>query len=189
MSSRRLEYNPLFESLADSARRYSKINEEGEAGLTGATNSASQEYMMKYAKEYAKRIVQIVYEQYFYFASSIPDTTLKQKYVGEALEFLKTQKDKGAGITFKELADATIANGKKLIEAINLNTDLINSAPIIKEIYANVESGMTEMENAVKQYIEQYGAYSTSPEVVQVLKDFCNLTYTNLEKYASTTTK
>lgn len=180
MNNSRLEYNPLFESLRDSARRYSIINEED---LATSQNTNSQEYLLKYAKEYAKRLSQIAYEQYFYFVSSIPDATMKQQYVNEALEFIKTQMSKGANLSPKEMIDTIIANTKKVVEAINLNADLINSAPIIKEIYSNVEKGMTEMENAVKQYVEQYGTFASSPEVSQVLADFCKLTYTNLEQY------
>lgn len=182
MNNSRLEYNPLFETLSDSARRYSRINEEDLVGATGA-GTVSAEYSAKYAKEYAKRLIQIAYEQYFYFASSIPDATLKQKYVQEALEFLKTQETKGANLSFKEMIDGVIANCKKVVEAINLNADLINSAPIIKDIYSNVEKGMLEIENAVKQYLEQYGTFSGTNEISQLLIDFCKLTYANLEQY------
>jgi hypothetical protein len=184
MGNHRLEYNPLFESLTDSARRYSAINEED--AVAGQAGTTSNEYLVKYAKEYAKRLVQISYEQYFYFVSSIPDSAMKQKYLKEAIDFLKTQETQGANLSFKAMIDGIISNCKKVVSEINLNADLINSAPILKDIYSNVEKGMNEMDNAVKQYIEQYGTFSNTPEISQLLKDFCTLTYTNLQQYLKT---
>lgn len=171
MNNRKLEYNPLFESLADTARRYERINEE-----------VSPEVKIKYAKEYAKKILDAIYQQYVYFVYSIPDSTLKQTAIKEALTFIQGLSAK----TTAQLSLETIVDEftKKwdAIETSSQDIDAMKKAPILKDIYADVNKGMEEIKNAVKVYLEKYGTEASSNAVLTDIKTFVDSAKTSMEQ-------
>ena len=88
--------NPLFESLVVTAKKYERIHE--------ATDPA---YKLKYAKEYAAKILQLVYDQYIYFVSSIPLKSLKDDILTKSLEFIES-KATGSNLTLQGLSEDII---------------------------------------------------------------------------------
>ena len=101
MNNRRFEYNPLFESLTDSARRYETISEQATADK------------MKYAVEYARRIIETCYTQYVYFVNTIPDSATKKTVLTELEAFLKKENEQPS-IDFKNFFDSMIAKMEEL---------------------------------------------------------------------------
>jgi len=176
MNSRKIEYNPLFESVSDVAKRYRIINEE-----------VSPEYKLKVAKEYAVMILQVMYDNYLYFVGSIPNETLKKSLKAELFNFVKSEYDKQGTVTFSGFMDSLKTKWTQSLSAITSNSDLIKLSAMIKEIYNDVDKGMKELENAAKLYNEKYPTESNSPEVSAAVQGLVQSCYTSLSASATTT--
>lgn len=179
MNNRRLDYNPLFESIIDSAKRYEKISEE-----------LSQEEKTKYAIEYARKIIEICYSQYIFFVNCIPDNTLKNKAIEETVTFLKNQNVES--INFRTFFDAMIVKMNELSNSISGNQAIRNLANFsdLQKIYQKFESGVKILQDeVVKKYEKQYSTEITSPKVTEAVKSFVKFTYEALDQSLKSTKK
>lgn len=152
--------NPLFESLVDTAKKYERIQE-----------ATDPEYKMKYAKDYAVKIIQMIYDQYIYFVSSIPSEELKDRLFKEGITFVES-KFREPNPTLKGLAEDLMKQWESVSGSISANPAIQNLSPQIKEIYQKVGEGMKASNDALNSYFEKYTQESTSPEVVNKIKTF-----------------
>jgi hypothetical protein len=162
MNNRRLEYNPLFESITDSARRYETISEQTTVDKT------------KYAVEYARRIIETCYSQYLYFLNSLPDETKKNEIIAELDKFLEDQA-KQPMIDFKTFFDAMISNIENIITQISSIQSIRNLENFSKlqEIFKKVEQGKDELKDVTfVEYTKQYATEYTSPDVKKAVGTF-----------------
>ena len=151
MNNRRLEYNPLFESITDSARRYETISEETTVDKT------------KYAVEYARRIIETCYSQYLYFLNSVPDETTKNDLMEKQNTFLKDQ------------AKQTMIDIEKIIAEISSIQSIRNLENFSKlqEIFKKVEQGKDELKDVTFiEYTKQYATEYTSDPVKTAVGTF-----------------
>jgi len=171
MNNRRLEYNPLFESLADSARRYERIVEQ------------STPDKIKYAVEYARRIMETCYSQYVYFVNSVPDATVKTTLLTSLSTYLKEQKDKGLDI--KTFFDGMISKMEDLVKQISGNQAIRNLENFekLQSIYDKIEQGKNELKDVtMEEYTKQYSTEYTSPEVKKAVNDFISFSSQALDQ-------
>ena len=162
MNNRRLEYNPLFESITDTAKRYETISEETTVDKT------------KYAVEYARRIIETCYSQYLYFLNSVPDETTKNDLMEKLDTFLKDQA-KQTMIDFKMFFDAMISNIEKIIAEISSIQSIRNLENFSKlqEIFKKVEQGKDELKDVTFiEYTKQYATEYTSDPVKTAVGTF-----------------
>jgi hypothetical protein len=162
MNNRRLEYNPLFESITDSARRYETISEQTTVDKT------------KYAVEYARRIIETCYSQYLYFLNSVPDETAKNEMMTELDTFLQEQA-KQPKIDLKSFFDAMISKIENLISKISSIQSIRNLENFSKlqEIYKKVEQGKDELKDVTfSAYTKQYATEYTSDPVKEAVGTF-----------------
>lgn len=162
MNNRRLEYNPLFESITDTAKRYETISEETTVDKT------------KYAVEYARRIIETCYSQYLYFLNSVPDETTKNDLMEKLDTFLKDQA-KQPMIDFKMFFDAMISNIEKIIAEISSIQSIRNleNFPKLQEIFKKVEQGKDELKDVTFiEYTKQYATEYTSDPVKTAVGTF-----------------
>ncbi len=171
MNNRRLEYNPLFESITDSARRYERISEQ-------AIDKN------KYAVEYARRIIETCYSQYLYFLNSLPDQTTKNDLMEKLNTFLKEQA-KQPMIDFKMFFDEMISNIEKIIAEISNIQSIRNleNFPKLQEIFKKVEQGKDELKNVTfDEYTKQYATEYTSDEVKKAVGTFVKFSSESLNQ-------
>lgn len=152
--------NPLFESLAVTAKKYERIHED--------TDPA---YKLKYANEYAAKILQLVYDQYIYFVSSIPLKSLKDDILKKSLEFIES-KATGSNLTLQGLSEDIIKQWDSVSGSIMASQDLQKLSPEIKNIYLKVGEGMKASKSALDSYLKKYGNEASSQEVLQTVKSF-----------------
>lgn len=152
-------YNPLFESLKETARRYDRINED------------SAEYRLKGAIEYANKILQLTFDQYVYFVTSVPLASLKQDLVKKSLTFvdgLGTKTD----LTLQSVIDLITKEWESASGSIMANQDLMKLSPAVKDIYTKVSEGMSALKETVDLYIKRYGTEMNNPQVTTAIKTF-----------------
>ena len=157
---RNIIQNPLFESLEKTAKKYERIQE--------ATDPA---YKMKFAREYAKKLLQLVYDNYIYFISSIPLESLKTETIKKSIDFINSRTTSN-NLTVAGLSDDFIKQWESVYGAITANQDLQSLSPEIKDIYLKVGEGMKQYKNALDSYLKKYGTEASSPEVLQTVKNF-----------------
>ena len=178
MNNRRLEYNPLFESLTDSARRYETISEQ------------STTDKMKYAVEYARRIIETCYTQYVYFVNSIPDSATKQTVLTELEAFLKKENEQPS-IDFKNFFDSMIAKMEELAGKVSGNQAIRNLENFekLQQIYNKIEQGKDELKNVtVPEYTKQYATEYTSDAVKNAVKSFVKFSSESLSQILASST-
>ena len=171
MNNRRLEYNPLFESITDSARRYERISEQ-------AIDKN------KYAVEYARRIIETCYSQYLYFVNSVPNETIKKELLDVLSKFLD-QKKTDQALDFKTFFDSMISKIEELITKISGEQSIRNLAnfPKLQEIYNKIEQGKDELKNVTfDEYTKQYATEYTSDEVKKAVGDFVKFSSESLNQ-------
>ncbi len=176
MNNRRLEYNPLFESLTDSARRYQTISED-------ATTDK-----MKYAVEYARRIIETCYTQYVYFVNTIPDSVTKKTVLTELEGFLKKENEQPK-IDFKTFFDSMIAKMEELVGRVSGNQAIRNLENFekLQQIYNIIEQGKDELKNVtVPEYTKQYATEYTSDDVKNGVKSFVKFSSESLSQILTT---
>lgn len=199
MSNKKLEYNPLFESLTETARKYSRINEEGspynasetiiDLGSTGSSAPAkgSSEYKIKFAAEYAVKIFQLIYDEYTYFLNSIKDQTLKQKYATSLYEFVEQNSIK-TDLNFDLL-------GKELItkwEVMNASSEMKNiaaSSDNFKKAYDNISKAISKFKLLLSAYSQKYGTELSNNLVKDSIKSFISTAFTTLQTAKQDTKK
>ena len=170
MNNRRLEYNPLFESITDSARRYQRISED----------AVDPQYKKQAAVNYAKRIIRIVGDQINYFVMSIPSPTVRATTLKTLLEFLTTTASK-TGITFEELFNTFVEEWNTLEKSIVSSSEM-SKYEGIDEIYLKVANGMEKMKSAASLYIEKYPEDSKSGEVTTALSEMMKMVKQSIEQ-------
>ncbi|NBU98873.1 MAG: hypothetical protein EBS19_11800, partial [Spirochaetia bacterium] len=153
MNNRRLEYNPVFESITDSARRYSRISEE----------ENDQNYKKQNAITYAKRILQISGSTLNYFVISIPNPTVRGKVLKTLMDFWSTQIANKSAITFENLFDKVSEQWGTMEKNITSSKEMLVYEGV-NEIYAEVTKGLEQMKLAAKIYLEKYQEESKSGE-------------------------
>jgi len=172
MAHRNLPYNPLFESLNETARRYERFNE----------SDVSPEYKRKYAIEYGSRIIQLMYDQYVYFTSSIPIEALRTQLYKDLVSFVDLQSTKEN--TLKTIADSimTILNNVLLEVNKRKESDFNeqNKKQWVIDAYKKLEEGLGKMEAAVNEYNKLYS--EPYPEVNKMIQDFLTNAKTALEQ-------
>jgi hypothetical protein len=171
MNNRRLEYNPLFESITDSARRYERISEQ-------AIDKN------KYAVEYARRIIETCYSQYLYFVNSVPNETIKKELLDVLSTFLDKQKTDLA-LDFKTFFDSMISKIEELITKISGEQSIRNLSNFSKlqEIYNKIEQGKDELKNVTfQEYTKQYANEYTSDPVKEAVKKFVEFSADTLKQ-------
>lgn len=176
MKNNRLEYNPLFESLTDTARRYERISEEDEQ---------TTEYKKKYAAEYATRILAMIYEQYSYFVSSMPvEEKTRSEWKNNLQNFIKENSTK-SDLSFKEIADSMISEMDKVNSSLKSNeifSKKLKAYPSLENIQNNISGGIKELKNTIDLYSQKYGDMTKDPSVIGKVKEFITNTITALEK-------
>jgi hypothetical protein len=178
MNNRRLEYNPLFESITDSARRYETISE----------NTVDK---MKYAVEYARRIIETCYSQYVYFVNSVPDAAVKTKLLTELDTFLKGQITQ-QNLDVKTFFDSMISKMEDLVKQISGNQSIRNLENFdkLQSIYDKIEQGKDELKNVtMEEYTKQYAAEYTSDDVKLAVKNFVTFSSQALTQVLDSTVK
>ncbi len=153
-------YNPLFESLTDTARRYERVHEEKDPA-----------YRLKSAQEYANKILQLAFNEYSYFVSSVPLPALKQELLKKNLDFfdgLATKTD----LNIQGAVDAVMKEWESTAGSLMANQDLQKMSPAIKEIYTMVGDGMKTLKGAADIYLRRYSAEVNKPEVINSVKTF-----------------
>ena len=179
MNNRRLEYNPLFESITDSARRYETISEQSTVDK------------MKYAVEYARRIIETCYSQYVYFVNSVPDATLKTKLLTELATFLKDQISQKK-LDVKTFFDAMISKMEDLVKQISGNQSIRNLENFdkLQSIYSKIEQGKDELKNVtMAEYTKQYATEYTSDDVKAAVTSFVTFSSEALAQTLASTAK
>jgi hypothetical protein len=191
MYNKRLEYNPLFESLTETAKRYSRINEEGATGGTGGTGDflkpGTSAYKTKYAIEYAKKIFQLIYDEYFYFLSSIKDETIKNKFKSELFDFIKLNSQK-SDINLDVIAKDIITRW----QTMNSSTEVKNiaaSSDDFRKAYESIDKGVVKLSQLLSAYSQKYGTEATNPSLITEVKTLINNALTNLEQAKQDTKK
>jgi hypothetical protein len=172
MSNKKLEYNPLFESLVGTARRYERIKEQ--------ENTESGDYKVKNAKEYALKIVQILYDEYLYFLNSIPDEDERKKYKSELLSFIESESKK-TDTNMELLAKSMIAKFQEINKSSSV-TKASEKSETIKNAYSKVEQGISNFMELVKLYNEKYAKEIADPSVANGIKEFMTNASANLQK-------
>jgi hypothetical protein len=178
MNNRRLEYNPLFESITDSARRYETISE----------NTADK---MKYAVEYARRIIETCYSQYVYFLNSVPDAALKATLLNELDTFLKAQTTQ-KNLDVKTFFDSMISKMEALVKEISGNQSIRNLQNFdkLQSIYSKIEQGKEELKNVTMvEYTKQYATEYTSDDVKAAVNSFVTFSSQALTQILASTVK
>jgi len=178
MNNRRLEYNPLFESLTDSARRYEKISEEATADK------------MKYAIEYARRILETCYSQYVYFVNSVPDSATKNEMLKQLDTFLKKENEQQK-IDFKIFFDSMITKMEELAGKVSGNQAIRNLENFekLQQIYTKIEQGKDELKNVtVPEYTKQYATEYTADAVKDAVKSFVQFSSQSLSQILASST-
>lgn len=175
MNNRRLEYNPLFESIVDSARRYEKISEE----------VVDDNYKMEAAINYAKKIVQMLGDQVNYYVFTIPNPTVRATTLKALMEFWGKA---AAGSTFEEIFNMVSSQWDTLEKSI------ANSAEMkvyvgIEDVYAKVSGGIQKMKETAKIYLDTYPEESKNGVVNKAVQDIAAAIKTNIEEINKTTNK
>ena len=195
MYNKRLEYNPLFESLTETARKYSRINEEGETlidqGSTGGTGAflkpGTSEYKIKYATEYAVKIFQLIYDEYNYFINSITDETVKARYAAEMFDFIKLNSQK-ADINL-DIISKDIITKWQIMNASTEVKKIAESSEDFKKAYDSINKGVAKISQLLSAYSQKYGTEIRNTALVTAVKEFITNALTTLEKAKQETKK
>jgi hypothetical protein len=186
MNNRRLEYNPLFESVTETAKKYSKINEEGQtlidtgtAGAGGASKG-SEEYKIKYAKEYAIKIFQLIYDEYIYFMNSIQDETAKQKYAQEILDFLKANSQK-SDINFEIISKEILTKWESMNSSSEVKK-IAESSDDFRKAYQDIAQAIKNFTLLLNSYSQKYGKELSNNSVMTAIKSFVNTALSTLSQ-------
>lgn len=186
MNNRRLEYNPLFESVTETAKKYSKINEEGQTlidtGTTGAggASKGSEEYKIKYAKEYAIKIFQLIYDEYIYFMNSIQDETAKQKYAQEILDFLKANSQK-SDINFEIISKEILTKWESMNSSSEVKK-IAESSDDFRKAYQDIAQAIKNFTLLLNSYSQKYGKELSNNSVMTAIKSFVNTALSTLSQ-------
>lgn len=183
----KIENNPLFESLKDSARKYEKISENnpGATGSTGSTSTgaAPNKEKIKYAVEYARRIIETCYSEYIYFLNSIPDQGIKNDLITKTDELMKSQKTDPKG--FKMFFELMVSKMEELAGKVTGSPAIRNLPNFdkIQEVYSKFEKAKNELsEVTFKEYVKEYANEYTSKEVNDAVKAFVEFSSQALEQ-------
>lgn len=172
MSNKKIEYNPLFESLSEVAKRYERIGEQ--------ENTESDDYKLKSAKDYAIRILQMIYDEYLYFLNSVPSDEFRKKYKEEIITFMDTESKKTD--VNMELLVKSIMDKWKAVNKSESVTKASEKSEAIRNSYSTVEMGISKLDELVKTYTEKYKKEMMDPSVAKAIKDFTSNALINLQK-------
>jgi hypothetical protein len=171
MNNRRLEYNPLFESIADSARRYSRISED----------AVDQNYKKQTAVAYAKKMLQITGSTINYFVISIPNPTVRARVLKTLLDFWSNEVTNKSTATFETLFNK-VAGQWDILEKDIMNSSEMSVYEGIDEVYVEISNGLERMKSAAKIYLEKYPEESKSGEVTTAIGTMLDSIKQNLEQ-------
>jgi len=171
MYNRRLEYNPLFESLSETAKRYQRIDED----------AVDSDYKKKAAVDYAKRLLEITWGQLGYFIEAIPNPELKAKIKAQLLDFSK-QITLRTDLTVDELINVVTEKWKAFKDDITRAKEVEAYATKLQEVYDKVSQAMDKMVSATKIYLEKYPDESRSNEVITVVANMLAKIKTSFEQ-------